>query len=101
MWTDGEARGLAPWVGSRWDFQRLGEDPRRGENTSGEGRMHLNNTGPRHIPDVYSKAEFILFFVCLFLKRTNGKVFLFLKIYFYFFLARWGLCCCMGFSLIV
>lgn len=35
MWTDGEARGLAPWVGSRWDFQRLGEVRR----TPGEGRI--------------------------------------------------------------
>ena len=54
------------------------EDPRRGENTSGEGCMHLNNTGPRHIPEVYSKAEFVLFFfVCLFLKEQMARFFFF------------------------
>ena len=35
MRTDGEARGLGSWVGSSWDFQRLGEVWR----TPDEGRI--------------------------------------------------------------
>ena len=34
-------------------------------------------------------------------KRTNGKFCLFLNVYFYLFLAVLGLCCCLGFALVV
>ena len=36
------------------------EDPRRRENTSGEGGMRLNNTGPRHTP-VCNEAGALMF----------------------------------------